>query len=1105
MNKRLLFLLLLTVLSLNLALAQRSPKRGIAYGGHSLEDMNALSPGISWWYNWSDRPDVNLRAYYASLGVEFVPMCWNNNFNVNDVIARIPQGAKYLLAYNEPNFYVEANMSPEFAASVWGRLEQIAAARGLQIVSACPAYCGGSACPPEFYDPNEWHRRFFEACPNCWVDYIAFHTYEAAGSGGGAISLSNNLKRWGRPIWVTEFADWYSSTLSAKTTWMNNVVNAYENDPDIFRYSWFTGRSSANPQINLLGANGQLTPLGENYLNRPIAKRYPAPGRIEAENHYRRNRTQLETCQDAGGGQNVSHTDAGDWVDYLIDVTTAGAYTFEFRVAGQGNGNINILVNEQLAKSNIALPPTGEWQTWSTVQVRDVILPEGMNLVRFHFNTGGVNLNFFNVVTQSNSAPVANFSATPLSTCTQNVIVFTDQSLNKVGNETFSWNFGAGATPATATGVGPHNVRYSTGGQKTVSLTVTNANGTNTNTKNNYITIENPPTGCIFSDDFTDNVVSWIIPGPFSFAETAGEMRVSNNGYGEWDNFRYQLNNGSIASSFNFQCAANKPVVKIRAKASANCLLSLSMRDGNGRTVDNYNAMNLELTTTYQTFTIDFAGRFRNFYSGNPGILDSTNITDLILAINPAYFSYPITGTSGRVYNSAFAGRVDIDWIGIGDNCSPSTNIVANFDANKTVVCTGEGVVFTNTTSNAPAGSTYSWNFGAGANPATATGVGPHTVTYSSNGLKTVSLVVSSNGVSNTRTRTDYINVAYSPAGCLFSDDYDNNTVSWISPLTGPFAHSESGTDWRITTNGHNEWDAFNYTINNGAAAQPLNFGCSSNKPVLRIRAKASANCLLSISMADINGRTTDAMAGLNNLELTTSYQTFTINYSGRFRNLYGASPGMLDSLIISRLSFMVNPGFASWPVTGTSGRVYNTAFIGNIDINWIGIGDNCTQTPAVVANFSANQTNTCTGTNITFTSSSTGTSSGTTYSWNFGSGANPATATGAGPHNVSYSTAGTKTVSLSLNGGAATETKTNYITVTASVTPSVSIAITSGSNPTCSGSSVTFTATPTNGGTAPTYQWRINGTNVATGATLTRNNLNNGDQVSCVMTSNAT
>lgn len=56
-----------------------------------------------------------------------------------------------------------------------------------------------------------------------------------------------------------------------------------------------------------------------------------------------------------------------------------------------------------------------------------------------------------------------------------------------------------------------------------------------------------------------------------------------------------------------------------------------------------------------------------------------------------------------------------------------------------------------------------------------------------------------------------------------------------------------------------------------------------------------------------------------------------------------------------------------------------------------------------------------------------------------------------------------------------------------------------------CSGASVTFTATPVNGGTAPTYQWKRNSTNVGTNSpTYTATNLTNGNVITCIMTSNA-
>ena len=78
-------------------------------------------------------------------------------------------------------------------------------------------------------------------------------------------------------------------------------------------------------------------------------------------------------------------------------------------------------------------------------------------------------------------------------------------------------------------------------------------------------------------------------------------------------------------------------------------------------------------------------------------------------------------------------------------------------------------------------------------------------------------------------------------------------------------------------------------------------------------------------------------------------------------------------------------------------------------------------------------------------------------------------------------------------------------VTVTVNPLLPVSVSINASSNPICFGNSVTFTATPTNGGT-PTYQWKLNGANVGTNSpTYVNNELDDGDQVYCIMTSSET
>jgi gliding motility-associated-like protein len=77
-------------------------------------------------------------------------------------------------------------------------------------------------------------------------------------------------------------------------------------------------------------------------------------------------------------------------------------------------------------------------------------------------------------------------------------------------------------------------------------------------------------------------------------------------------------------------------------------------------------------------------------------------------------------------------------------------------------------------------------------------------------------------------------------------------------------------------------------------------------------------------------------------------------------------------------------------------------------------------------------------------------------------------------------------------------------LTVIASVTPTIAISPVSQDN--CQDSLTTYTATITNGGTSPVYQWEVNGVNTGTNSTqFTSSSLNNADQVTCTLTSNAT
>ncbi|RXA21360.1 PKD domain-containing protein [Methanosarcina sp. MSH10X1] len=89
--------------------------------------------------------------------------------------------------------------------------------------------------------------------------------------------------------------------------------------------------------------------------------------------------------------------------------------------------------------------------------------------------------NYIKVTGTSPQIPTAAFSASPTSGNTPLSVTFTDSSTGSP--IVWSWNFGDGTTSATQNPV--HT--YSTAGNYTVTLTVTNTAGNNTVTKSNYI------------------------------------------------------------------------------------------------------------------------------------------------------------------------------------------------------------------------------------------------------------------------------------------------------------------------------------------------------------------------------------------------------------------------------------------------------------------------------------------------------------------------------------------------------------------------------------------------------------------------------------------
>ncbi|OJJ15937.1 hypothetical protein BKI52_37090 [marine bacterium AO1-C] len=128
-----------------------------------------------------------------------------------------------------------------------------------------------------------------------------------------------------------------------------------------------------------------------------------------------------------------------------------------------------------------------------------------------------------------------------------------------------------------------------------------------------------------------------------------------------------------------------------------------------------------------------------------------------------------------------------------------------------------------------------------------------------------------------------------------------------------------------------------------------------------------------------------------------------------------------------------------------------------------------------------------------------------TGYSWTLPAGANIVAGANTNSITVDFNTAssGNVTVKGTNACGDGVVSATLAVAVSASITPAVSLTSDANNNEVVQGTQVTFTATPSNIGTAPTYQWQIDGANIAgaTNDTYVTSTLKNGETVSVIMT----
>ena len=195
-----------------------------------------------------------------------------------------------------------------------------------------------------------------------------------------------------------------SATISSPTA-ASTTVTGLSSGTYVFRLTVSDGQLSATDDVQVVVQSGTQTPY-------PGPSAAGIPGTIEAENfdnggegiayhdldatnsggQYRTTGVDVEACSE--GGFNVGWLRNTEWLEYTVNVATAGTYTLQARVAATAAGKtFHVEIDGVNISGAIAVPNTTGWQTWQTVAVTTTALTTGTKVMRIVIDADDFNLN----------------------------------------------------------------------------------------------------------------------------------------------------------------------------------------------------------------------------------------------------------------------------------------------------------------------------------------------------------------------------------------------------------------------------------------------------------------------------------------------------------------------------------------------------------------------------------------------------------------------------------------------------------------------------------------------------------------------------------------